>query len=328
MGELLTVQDMLNRVYDSISKAIDVKVTGSNATLIIEALSQAVVKGEVLIVSGDATNYVGKTAYVYATADGYVALEAEIDGVWYQVVPSQTKVLEDVFTGVDGSALSSAWEITKATNYTVNTWGKIYGNKMRLNVEASVGFAQAQALVNIPLYLSSEYVIEFDVDETIFSDATTEMKVGLVPTKPADSQDVSGLAGAEILAWFYAGAVHRGATTYNVAVADTTQSYRVVVSATSVKVYRGTEKIIDQADILDQSQYYFYIQLITTATAGLRTHNSDDVNIYARLASSKVNANNLWVKTITDVIPGNLRVVFQNDLDNDNVVTIRLCGQP
>lgn len=309
------------------------KVLGSPARLIAESLSQAVTKGTSSYLTGDVSNYTNKTVQVYSTADGYCGIEVYLNGQWRSLSSSQNIIYQDAFTGADGDALSSNWEVTKVGTYTdADTYAKIYGNKMRMNVAGTAGIPKVQAVINKPIYLSREYVIKFEVDETLFTaaSASREFRVGITPTKPTTGgTEVGGLTNSKMLLNIYGADAYRtgGVKILDIDTPSDAQEYTIIINATKMMIYRGTTLLCEYADTYDQTQYYVWFQGMVYYAAGPLTFTIDDVMVYNRDVTAKVLAGIPYVKTISDAIVGNMRVNFMADFGADAVADIAIIGQ-
>lgn len=328
----LSSTDTLN-IYVDIDESSSILVEGTKSVVLAEALNQSVLKGTNNYLSADVTRYKNKTVQIYSSADGYCGLEVSLNNQWRSLSSSQNIIYQDAFTGNDGDALASAWEVTKTGTYTdATTYALIYGNKMKLNIAGTAGIPKVQALVNKPIYLSREYVIKFTLDETLFTSAVAsrEFHMGITPTKPTTGgTEVGGLTNSKILLYLYNGDIFR---TGSVKILDNdspsaSQEYTIIINATKLKIYRGTTLLCEYADTYDQTQYYVWFQGMVNYAAGPLGFTIDNFLLYNRDVTSKVLANTLYTKTISDAIVGNMRVNFLADFGADATADIRIIGQ-
>jgi hypothetical protein len=333
VGGTVKITGRVVEVENSLIQKSDVILAGSQTKLLAQALNQVVTKGTNYYLTGDVTNYKNKTVQIFSTADGYCGLEINLNNQWRSLSSSQNIIYQDSFVGVDGDALASAWEVTKVGTYTdATTYAKIYGNKMRMNIAGTAGVPKVQAVINKPIYLSREYVIKFVLDETLFTaaSASREFKVGITPTKPTTGgTEVGGLTNSKTLLNIYGADAYRtgGVKILDIDTPSDAQEYTIILTATKLKIYRGTTLLCEFADTYDQTQYYVWFQGMVHYTAGPFTFTIDDVMVYNRDVTAKVLAGIPYVKTITDAIAGNMRVNFMADFGADAVVDIAIIGQ-
>jgi hypothetical protein len=310
----------------------DIEIVGNKAVLVASALDQAVTKGTNKYLTGDVTNYKNKTVQIYSSADGYCGIEVYLNGQWRSLSSSQNIIYQDDFTGDDGDTLDATWEETKVGAYTdAETYAKIYGNKMRMNIAGSAGIPKVQAVINKPIYLSREYVIKFVIDETLFTaaSASREFRMGITPTKPTTGTEVGSITNSKVLFDIHGADLYRtgGVKILDIDTPSDAQEYTIILTATKLKIYRGTTLLCEFADTYDQTQYYVWFQGMVHYTAGPLTFTIDDVMVYNRDVTAKVLAGIPYVKTITDAIAGNMRVNFMADFGADAVVDIAIIGQ-
>lgn len=326
---VVNIANLTESIYNTVKGILDER----KAVLVVESLAQVVPKGTNNYLIGDVTNYKDKTIQIYSDNPGYCGIDVEIGEQWRSLSSSQNIIFQDPFTGADGDALASAWEVSKVGTYTdADTYAKIYANKMRMTVSGTAGVPKIQTVMNKPMYLSREYVAKFILDETLFDSAHTsrEFKMGISPSKPATGgTEVFGLTGAAYIMWIYGGSIYKagGVKVVNAPELSSSQEYTVVLTATKLLVYRGTTLIIDSIVAFDQTQYYLAFQGMCGYATSPLTFTIDTFSLYNRDVTAKVLGNTLYTKTIADAVLGNIRVNFMADFGADALADIRIIGR-
>lgn len=325
------------RGLDGQAKAVQVNNSGSlitqiNATaeVIDSDIRQSVGLGETLIVSGDVSGKVAKTAYVYAEKDGYAGIEVTLDGggTWMPMIAARDEMIRDEFTGTDGDVLAD-WVVGRSGNYSdANSWAKIYSNKAKIKAVSTNLYSQTRIVHLTPVDFTSQKVLAFEVDETLFPSGAGlfEFKAQLLPSIPDDGVDTNSVARKTIFTIRDGAVRDYGSTVIPITSPQTDQQYRVVITSAVTEVYRGDTKVMTKETALGVP-YYICFELVTHKNYGPLELNIDNVILWSSDASAKVTAKQLWVKTVSDAVPGDMRVVFQNDFDSVNTVTALLCGQ-
>lgn len=307
-------------------------IVGSN-TVKIGEVNTTLGKGDVAYVTGDVSKLIGKTAYVVTDKDAYAGLEITLDNgvTWHSLIAARDEVLRDEFSGIDGSPLSSTWVTTRHAIFSAaNTYAKINANKMRISILSTSGYSQSAATIKTPISFATEKVIEFILDETQYpvGSITFDLTVGVAPTLPTEGGTrPNALGGWKQLLQIINGNVLRGGVSTAISSPSASQVYRVVVSSTNIKVYRGNVLIVDQAETFSDPTYYLFFQVSCNASGGLRVADIDNLMVWSNDATAKTKANKLWVKTLADVVPDKLRLVIQNDFVSDCKVKAALYGQ-
>jgi hypothetical protein len=307
---------------------IGIKATGNEVNEINTTATLSA--GEGSIVSGDMSKAISKTSYVYAENDGYAGIEVLLNNKWLPLLKVKNEHFKDDFTGTDSPLNSNLWQVAKMGTYNTDfTYAKVVNDKLSVSVRSNSGSSHTFVTSVKKVTVSTEKIIRFTVDETKFpSGITSELNIGFVPTQPIEG-GTTGIAGRTFELKLTQGKLvnYEDSTEYVISTLDSQAKYQVISTPTTRKVYRNGILIFDKTRTLPETEYFMYLQLTASASAATRVVDINNFLLWSKNEDAKVTGKELWAKTTTDVIPSEMRVVFESDIDKSNEVFISLTGQ-
>lgn len=303
------------------TKSTSMELANSEKTLVVGESTSGIAK---------ANDVLSKTVYVHAEKDGYAGIDVKLNDKWLPILKARDEVLRDDFVG-DNIPIGTKWGVAKLGSYNTDlTYSKIMGDKLELGLRSNSGTSHIYVTSTKKIATTTEKIIAFVIDETQYPvGINSELNLGFTPTMPVDGGS-NHIAGRTFELRIREGKLIDIDTSeeHMLDTLDANAKYTIISTPSNKKVYRNGILIFNIDRPLDQSDYHFYFQLTALTSASTRAVHVDNLVVWERNEDAKVAGGELWVKTSSDAMPSEMRVVFQNEFTENNHVTLMIVGQP
>lgn len=316
------------------AKAIKTTENGQTINVLAGSQAEQLASTTNIISGGGATNvsfqanrHLSKTIYAISNKGGYAGLEVELNGEWYPYLKARDEYLRDYFEGVDNPVDAVKWAVNKTGTFNeTSTFAKEQNGQLVIGVRSNASYSSVFLTSKKKITTTLERIMSFTIDETEYPVGNTaEFILGLIPTLPVDTGQI---AGRVYLMRLTTNKVIFPGGEYPIT-PKAKANYTIVFSPTTSKIYRDGELIGSPTIALVEPEYHVSLQLTATTSALARTAHLDEIVVWSKREDAKVQPGEMWIKSTSDAMPSNMRVVFQNDIGTpNNEVMICVVGQP